>query len=383
MNSLNALKSVKSRHVSLVAVLALVAAQSCASADVGVGIGGEGGANTPGGGGGGGGAFALPDAAIILPDAPKVSPDLPPCPSGYKQDKDGNYICCPTPLRILSIGQVAKYGSQGGSGDNTDAFQAFMNGNTNGTATMDMLKTYKHITDIDLSKYDVVVLQGLYTQIPYNPADLWTYTDADAAALRDWVKNKGGAVVTMSGYWSDQTIEINPLNKLLNGADSWSGITYNGDDTFGNCPDNTCYCAQSSVAFTGWTSDYADNPQLTHDLKKVGVFHGRSIKCTGSECQVFAKDPKAGIVGAAKKLGDGRIFAWGDEWVTYTSQWGLTPDPQYDDPVKYQQCVGYTPSTSYSVPQFWYNAFRWLVPGNTCFTIIVPPTAPPGQQVIF
>jgi hypothetical protein len=375
---------VKTRNLSVIALLALAAVQACASADVAV-IGGSGGSGTGSHSGGGnsgsgqGGAFSLPDAAIMLPDAQvTASPDLPPCPTGYKQDKDGNFICCPTPLRILSIGQAASV-NYGGA---TDAFQDFMNGNTNGTATMEMLKTYKHITDIDLSKYDLIILQALYTQIPYNPSDLWSYTDADAAALRDWVK-KGGAIVTMSGYWSDQTIEINPLNKLLSGSDSWSGITYNGDDTFASCPDNMCYCASNSVAFSGWTTNYADNPQLTHDLKKVGAFHGRSIKCSGTDCQVFAKDATAGVVGVAKKIGSGRIFSWGDEWVTYTSQWGLTTTGQYDDPVKYAQCVGYTPSTSYSVPQFWYNAFRWLVPGNTCFTIIVPPSAPPGQQVIY
>jgi hypothetical protein len=373
---------VKPRQLSFIGILAAVAVQSCASGsiDVGSGNSNQQGSGAAGGGGAGGGIGSLPDAAFSLPDAPPAGlPDLPPCPTGYQQDKDGNYFCCPEPLSILSIGQPAKYGADSGSGDSTDAFQAFMNCNTNGTATMEMLKTYKHITDLDLSKYDLVILQGLYNQIPYNPADLWTYTDADAAALRDWVKNQGGAVVGLSGYWSDQTIEIQPLNQLLNGSDHWSGITYNGDDTFVNCPDNMCYCTDSSVAFDGWQTSYADYPAITHDLKKVGVFHGRSISCTGSDCQVFAKDPAAGNVGVAKVVGKGHVFAWGDEWVTYTSQWGLT-DTRWD--TEHAECAGYTARTSYSVPQFWYNAFRWAVPDNTCFTIIVPPTAPPGQQII-
>jgi hypothetical protein len=72
------------------------------------------------------------------------------------------------------------------------------------------------------------------------------------------------------------------------------------------------------------------------------------------------------------------VYAWGDEWVTYTSQWGLT-DTQWDSQ---QDCAGHTAKTSYSVPQFWYNAFRWSVPGNTCFTIIIPPTAPEEQQIV-
>jgi hypothetical protein len=379
---------VKSRHLPSIGILALVVLQACASAEVNVGSGEGGSSNPPGGGGGqgGGGGLILPDAAtLVLPDAQTFSPDLPPCPTGYKQDKDGNYICCPTPLRILSIGQPAKYGS--GSGDNTDAFQNFMNGNTNGTATMEMLKTYKHITDIDLSKYDVIILQALYTQIPYNPADLWTYNDADAAALRDWVKDKGGALISLSGYWSDQPLEIQPLNKLLSGSDQWTGISYNGDDTFNqdSCPDTLCYCSRGSIPFNKWQSTTDCSSITTNSdksaLGKVGVFRGRSVNCSGSGCNVFAKDSKNGNVGVAKLLGKGRVLGWGDEWVTYTSQWGLTPDPQYDSPTD-MQCPGHTPSTSYSVPQFWYNVFRWLVPGNTCFTIIVPPTAPPGQTVI-
>jgi hypothetical protein len=363
-----------------VAISALLTLQACAQAEVG----GDnpGGSSQQGGGGSGNGGthggWGLPDAAVgvMLPDAEALRPDLPPCPTVYRQDDAGNYFCCPTPLRILSIGQPAKYGAASGSGDSTDAFQAFMNGNTNGTAKMDMQRSFKKIKDLGLDNYDLVILQGLYSQIPYNPSsDLFPYTADDATELGAWVK-QGGALVTMSGYFSDTAVEIKPLNQLLSG---WSGITYNGDDTFVSCPDNKCYCTDSSIAFGGWQTSYADNPALTHDLKKVGVFHGRSITCSGSDCQVFAKDSTAGNVGVAKKVGNGRVYAWGDEWVTYTSQWGLT-DRQWDSQ---QDCNGFTAKTSYSVPQFWYNAFRWLVPDNTCFTIIVPPTAPPGQQIIY
>jgi hypothetical protein len=369
---------VKSRQLSFIGILALGIFGACASGEVDVGSGAGG---APGGGGSGGNFLpgTLTDAGFVLPDVVAPRPDLPPCPVAYQRDDAGNYFCCPTPLRILSIGQPASYGAGSGGGDNTDAFQAFMNGSTNGTAKMDMQKTFKKIKDLDLGKYDLLILQALYAQKPYNPSsDLWPYGDDDAAALRDWVKG-GGAVASMSGYFSDTAVETQPLNKLLGGSDSWSGITYNGDNTYSSCPDNMCYCTDSSVAFGGWQTNYADNPALTHDLKKVGVFFGRSIVCAGSDCQVFAKDSTGGNVGVAKKIGSGRLLAWSDEWVTYTSQWGLA-DTQWD--TQHQECSGYTAKTSYSLPQFWYNAFRWLVPDNTCFTIIVPPTADPGQQVI-
>jgi uncharacterized membrane protein len=108
-------------------------------------------------------------------------------------------------VRILSLGQPAKYGANSGSTDNTDAFRTFMNSNTKGTATMEMLQTFTHITDLDLSKYDVIILQALYTN-PYDPNGLWTYSAADAAALHDWVNNKGGAIIAMSGYFSDTVV---------------------------------------------------------------------------------------------------------------------------------------------------------------------------------
>jgi len=319
-------------------------------------------------------------APIIYPDtgSPEALPDL----KGYECDDGGKCTMC-QPVRILSLGQPAKYGANSGSTDNTDAFQAFMNGNTKGTATMQMLKTFTHITDLDLSQYDVIILQALYTN-PYDPNGLWTYSAADAAALHDWVENQGGAIITMSGYFSDSTVEIQPLNQLL----SPFGLTYNGDNTYPNndCPNppSLCYCAYGSIPFDNWSNAI---PDITKNLKKVGVFYGRSITCSGSDCQVVATDnvdtaAQSKTVGVAKVVGKGRVFAWGDEWVTYTSQWGLTPDPQYDDAVKYAQCVGFTPMTSYTVPQFWYNVFRWVAQ-TTCLTIVVPPTAGTVPQIVY
>ena len=258
-----------------------------------------------------------------------------------------------------------------------------MNSNTNGTATMQMLETFTPITSIpDLNKYQVIILQALEVS---EYTGLWSYNKSDSDALRDWVK-AGGAVIAMSGYGGNTT-EVNPLNTLLgNDSDHWSGITYNTDDTFNSCPNNMCYCANSSVAFDGWLTSCTECAAITknHDgslLGKVGIFHGRSITCTDSDCQVFAKDPTYGNVGVAKKFGKGRIVAWSDEWVTYTSQWGLTPDPVYDT-TNNAQCNGYTAHTSYTVPQFWYNVFRWVAQ-TSCLTIVVPPTAGSVPQIIY
>jgi hypothetical protein len=340
------------------------------------------------GGGGGhdvgaGGAILsvnLDASAIGSPDAGSL--EAPPDLKGFQCDDGGTCTLC-QPVRILSLGQPAKYGANSGSTDNTNAFQAFMNSNTKGTATMEMLLTFTHITDFDLSKYDVIILQALYTN-PYDPNGLWTYSAADAAALHDWVNNKGGAIIAMSGYFSDTAVEIQPLNQLL----APFGITYDGDNTYtsNDCPNppSLCYCAYGSIPFDNWSTAV---PDITKNLKKVGIFYGRSIMCPGSDCQIVGTNTvdstaQSKIVGVAKVVGNGRVFAWGDEWVTYTSQWGLTPDPQYDNAATYAQCVGYTPMTSYTVPQFWYNVFRWVAQ-TTCLTIVVPPTAGTVPQIVY
>ena len=378
---------VKSHPSTLVGILATTFLVACAGAKVGIDPGAGG---SQGGGGGNsatGGAFTIDFDASLMVSGPEVGSSEPlPDLKGYQCDDAGNCTQC-QPVNILSLGQVAKYGANSGSADNTDAFQAFMNSNTNGTATMTMLKKFTHIRDIpNFDQYNVIILQALEDS-EYN--GLWSFDDADAAALRDWVTSKGGAIIAMTGYGGNTT-EVQPLNQLLNGKDNWSGITYNTDDTFNSCPSNMCYCAYSSVAFNGWQTSCAACAAITvnHDkstLGKVGIFHGRSINCTGSDCQVFAKDPTYGNVGVAKTIGSGRVVAWGDEWVTYTSQWGLAPDASqsaYDDPNKSPQCVGYTPYQSYAVPQFWYNVFRWAAQ-TSCLTIVLPPTVSTVQGIVY
>ena len=97
------------------------------------------------------------------------------------------------------------------------------------------------------------------------------------------------------------------------------------------------------------------------------MFHGRPISCTDAAgpCQPVASDPQAGVVGVAKQVGNGHVFAWSDEWVTYTSQWGAANTHGPD-------CAGHTAGEVYDVPQFWYNAIHWLLPDASCFSIADP-----------
>jgi hypothetical protein len=318
-------------------------------------------------------------SAIVLPDAGSVggSPGGPTSATDASPDDGRPYRCddagkCGSCLAILSLGQPGQTGSASGDNGNTNAFQTYMNTNTN--ATMTLLRTFTPLTDALLGQYDVVILQALEDQV--NTSQPWTYQASDIAALQKWVE-AGGGIIAMTGYGLDSA-EVKPTNQLL----SFSGISYGTANTFTTCPDGLCYCADGSIPFDHWLATYTDNPALTHDLKSVGIYYGRPVSCTGSDCQVFAKDPSqgGGNVGVAKVVGKGRIVAWGDEWVTYTSQWGLTPT-QWDNAATYPECVGRSAGSIYGVPQFWNNTFKWVAPTATCFTI-TQPTAP-GQQIIY
>jgi hypothetical protein len=368
-------------YPSLLVVIVIAAGSlgfACAEAKVAqseASGGSEGGGNH-GGSGGSTSVYFDMDASVTRPDTRKV--DLPPDVQPFGYDDAGTPIC----LSILSLGQPAVYGAGSGSTDNTNAFQDYMNtytknANTGTTSVMTMVKSRATITADFLKSYNVLILQALEDDI--HAGSIWTFSQSETDALAKWVQ-EGGALITMTGYGGVSN-EVQPLNQLLGGSNKWSGISYNTDDIFANCLDNMCYCTDSSLGFDGWQTNYADYDQLTHNLKKVGVFHGRSINCTGSDCQVFAKDSSGNKIGVAKVVGKGHVVAWADEWVTYTSQWGIQAS-QWDS---HTECtaVNRTAKLSYGVPQFWYDVFSWSSPDmQWCFTITVPPDADPGQAVI-
>src|SRR5450631_376650 len=244
----------------------------------------------------------VPDASIASLDTQQM--DSSACSTGYRQDDAGNSFCCSRPLNVLSFGQPGGAGAGNGT-DNTDAFQSFMSGNNNGTSTLQMLKKHTSIATIDLGQYDIIILQALEDDI--NSGNIWTISQSETDALAKWVQD-GGSLISMCGYGAHSN-EVQPLNQLLGGSNKWSGISYNTDDILGTCPENFCYCTDGSIPFDGWQTDYADYDQITRNLKKVAVFYGRSINCTGSDCQAFAEDSSGNKVGVAKKIGRGRIFA--------------------------------------------------------------------------
>ena len=71
------------------------------------------------------------------------------------------------------------------------------------------------------------------------------------------------------------------------------------------------------------------------------------------------------VYAAHEDVGQGYVFAYADEWVTYTSQWfGIDAGAS---------CADASPAVAYQVPQFWYNAISYVSQATQCkFMLNVP-----------
>ncbi len=267
---------------------------------------------------------------------------------GIPLDCDGGRCTC---VNIASIGKPAHYGD-------TAAFTDWLNSKS--TAAVDMFPAHPTLTGAFLSQYDVLIVQWLTDS---NSGPYWTFTDAEIEALKEWV-NGGGGLVTLSGYDSNSQ-EVVPLNRLL----SFTDISYNTDDVLAACPAavaNRCYCWGNSVPLGPW----APGP-IGKNITQVGAFHGRSIN-PGS-ASVDCSDASH-TYAAHETVGKGRVFAFTDEWVTYTSQWlgasSVNTSAMYTDPNN--ACYQHSAANVFQVPQFWFNVISWEAQSKCVFTIRDP-----------
>lgn len=292
-------------------------------------------------------------------------------------DEDSGMTCVGDKCTCINIAEFGKTGTFGAvqGQDGSTAFQQWLNSKS--TAVVDVYDQRTTITPDLLSKYQVIILQDLTNVVAYSQqSDYWTYSADEVAAVTDWV-NKGGSIISLTGYFSDNSYETIPTNQLL----AFSGISYNGDDiiTQADCPidpkanQGLCWCWGNSIPITAWNR----NEQMTQQINAVGAFRGRSINAP-ADATIFATfNGKNVAVGV--KYGQGRVFAFADEWITYNSQWNdsaLTqPLANYSDPNN--PCNGHLPSQEFQIAQFWFNTISWCQPVVAkCFKIDEPSIVP-------
>ena len=278
-----------------------------------IGIGGIGGATGTGAGagagsGGGNGSAEVCDG--IDNDGNGIIDDV---------DVGADGVCdC---LRIATLGIPGTWGLG-------DVFKNWLNSRSNnGAADLGS----QVLTAELLSRYQVIVAQDV-SQIGR------IYSADEVAALSDWVQ-RGGGLMTLIGYHDSS--ERTNANTLL----SPFGIDYAGTSILQKRGANT-------VPITQWRPH-----PTTSGISAVGMANGYAVEGTGTtiaigESTSGSTSGTTYIVGAAQTAGKGRVFAWGDEWITYNTEWQSHPD--------------------YQVELFWLNIIKWLTPVTEC-QVAIPP----------
>ena len=268
-------------------------------------------------------------------------------------DAAGNCTC----ITVALVGRLGDFGANPGM-DGTASMETWLNDNSNGDAATFLTKPT--FDEAFLGQYDVIILQAL--ESAKGSANQWQFSAAEMAAFEAWVR-AGGGVIALTGY-SDDPAEAVTTNALL----AFSGLQYAGLSTYGDtmtgeasCPDGCCYCYGSSIPSRGWDAAHP----ISANLSAVGAYYGRSITVPANGAIVAQDGGK--VLGATVEIDAGRVFMFHDEWVTYNSQWtgqDLPDDCRAEDPNG--PCYDKHPLNDYQVPQFWYNALRW-VSNRECF----------------
>jgi hypothetical protein len=289
-------------------------------------------------------------------------------------DDAGNCTC----VAIASIGHEGVWGPC--SSDSTTALQNWLN--TQSTARVDDYDTVKPTLTPDfLARYDVILLQWMVANGKQaDDGAPWQFSTAEIGALKDWV-NGGGGLIALNGYQcngSGCTIyDVTATNQLL----SFTDIQFNADDVFDpsktSCQD--CYCWGGSLPVGGLTPGggapalgaWDQTSPIGAHLSDVGAYVARSVRSTTATVDCTDGTNKYAV---HEQIGKGHVFAYGDEWVTYSGEWLGTAtclNPSMFTNV-YDPCYQKSAAQVFQIPQFWYNAIKYAASSVQCFTVSNP-----------
>ncbi len=147
------------------------------------------------------------------------------------------------------------------------------------------------------------------------------FTEAEISAFDSWVRGGGGALTTL-GYQSDETAEMVNVNHLL----SLTSPAYSSDTNL-----------------AGFIRDWSDHP-IAHGISNINNTNG--VVADDSSGEVVGRDDHGRAALVAHQVDAGHVIVWGDEWITYDSEW------QNDD--------------GQQVELLWLNMLKWLSPTKTC-----------------
>ena len=280
----------------------------------------------------------------------------------------------------------------------TSAFTKWLSEKSEGSASATNVPTKPSVDAAFLANYDILLVANV---------NGWKFSADEKAAVQKWVE-AGGGIITLTGFTSTAT-ESADTSQLI----SFAGLSYKGTaqadfaapsqgETVPVYYKGGTTDLKKCMNWNGGTTTHAQpfittpikfTPQtgtlekLTANLDYVGAFIGWSITAP-ADATIIGKDPVTkGNMAVAKEIqGKGRIFVFGDEWVTFTNEWEQTGTPANQQADMYNPCwvaatdtaaaFFHSVQTLYQTKQFWYNAINWVAPPNECFTIKDPDVIP-------
>jgi hypothetical protein len=287
---------------------------------------------------------------------------------------NGDDCICPT-LTVAVIGTRGQWGaSSNPNGEDPDtAFQDWLNSSSAGTARADNYTTKPTLTPDFLAGYNVIIFAGAGDNSNVGP--WWKYDQAEVDAVADWVTNKKGGLITLTGYTGDPG-EVDAKNALL----AFSGVAYNKDGVIPLCTlvdatnNELCWCSGGNARpVIDWNRTDPVVDKLSLGVTMIGLDNGHSINAPANAhvaATATAKNNDGTTttynVMVGEIVGEGRVLAYSDEWITYTSEWNGAGNQNTNNPA----CQGYLPQERYQTAQLWYNMIRWTQPNATCFKIV-------------
>jgi len=244
--------------------------------------------------------------------------------NGIIDDLDaGNDGVCDC-LNIATIGQIGPW-SNGG-----DVFKSWLDERSpQGAVPLDD----QVLTPELLAPYEIVVLLylGDTTDVSNNNVVAHkhhTFSNDEVNAFSSWVR-KGGGMMSTIGYAADEATEVKNANLLL----APLGMAY----------------STTKLNLGGYVTSWVEHP-VTAGISSINTDNG--VEPDGPMGTTLAHDGSDRVALQVNEPDQGRMIVWGDEWITYDSEWANVKGEQ--------------------VELFWLNMLKWLSPPKTC-QVPIPP----------
>lgn len=190
----------------------------------------------------------------------------------------------------------------------------------------------EQLTPDTLKRFQVIVVLHAATNAVSNegitaPAH-HAFSDQEVQAFEGWVRG-GGGVMTIIGYTDDAIVELANVNKLL--ANLGMGYSTTKIDLNGNVQDWLAHPVSDGIS---------------------NIFTQNGGQPDGPNAMTVARTTEGRVALQVGQIDSGRVAIWGDEWITYDSEWADVAGQQ--------------------VEHFWLNLLKWLSPPTEC-QVPIPP----------